>query len=77
MTADEIIALWQGLAAFLFGCVLILSVAWLSGPTNEPCSPDCNHCPAWRREQEAKANADRFAFCPVCRKPHRPSEGHR
>lgn len=78
MTAEQITALWQGLAVFLFGCVLILGVAWLSGPTPPDCSPDCNHCPAWRREQQAKAKQLRmYAYCPVCWKRHPPSEPHK
>lgn len=78
MTVAADVALWQGLAIFLFGCLLVIGVATKFGPQEPECSPDCNHCPAWRREQEAKAAMTKpLPYCPVCWKRHKPSDPHR
>lgn len=68
----------QGAAVFLYGLLVTVALAWRLGPSEKPCSPDCNHCPAWRREQEAKQRAERaYAICAVCWKRHAPSDPHR
>lgn len=67
MTADELIALWQGLAVMLLGSLFIVAavVRWLDSPD---CDPSCGTCKVYRHAKR------QYARCPMCLKPHSPSE---
>lgn len=59
--------LWQNLAMFLLGSLVVVAAAvkWLDTPD---CDPACGPCKAYRHGKR------QYARCPMCFKSHAPSE---